>query len=108
MVFDWMGKQKGTDGDNFSQAPSSYGTTVPRGPAEAPLRVKPKRGLALIHFPATAPWSGGFVDFNVTYNEEKTVGEDKYVVNQFVYSDKYRLSDTSCDYPRARLSDETF
>ena len=67
--------------------PASYSTTANKGQAEPKLGFRPERGMALIHFPCTAPHAGGFVDFNTTHLGEEAVDE-KYIVQQFIYADR--------------------
>jgi len=64
-------------------------------------------GMAVIHFPCTAPHAGGYVDFNTTHTGEEAIDE-KYIVQQFIYADRYQLSSTSKDHPKGRLSAEDF
>ena len=105
--FTWMGKHLGESGGDWYQNPVSYSTTAKKGSAEPKLAVRPEMGMAVMHFPCTAPHAGGYVDFNTTHQGEEAIDE-KYIVQQFIYSDRYQLSSTSKDHPKGRLSAENF
>lgn len=106
-TFTWMGKHLGENGGDWYEKPISYSTTAAKGKAEPKLSIRPEMGMAVIHFPCTAPHAGGYVDFNTTHAGEEAIDE-KYIVQQFIYSDRYQLSSTSKDHPKGRLSAENF
>jgi hypothetical protein len=50
------------------------------------VAVVPQTGLAVIHFGATTPETGGISDRNTAHESEAVVGEDKWICQQFIYS----------------------
>ena len=49
------------------------------------VNIAPEQGMAVLHFPATTPETGGFPDRNSAHEAEEA-GETKLVAQQFIYS----------------------
>ena len=84
--------------DSFYDNPRSYTSSKEGKFFLPPLVIRPETGMAIIHFPATAPHAGGYVDMNTAYKESKAKST-KYMLNQFIYASEYRLSVGSSDRP---------
>jgi len=71
--------------------------------------VKPKQGLALIHFPTTVPKYGGVVDGNACHQGDPVTNGTKYVIQQFIFSCDFPGEHVLPEYdrPTERLSDTT-
>jgi len=94
--FPRMGAHYGLDGACFYAAPgpfnsmhaadgSSYTEESEQLVCEAPLRIAPRRGLAVLHFPSLTPQHGGTVDANAMHCSEPAIDE-KFICQQFIYS----------------------
>jgi hypothetical protein len=75
--------------------PSFYTQPAPSGmrctrlaPDHEQLSIQPERGMAVVHFPATSPASGGVTDRNASHESEELLlrGVSKWVCQQFVWS----------------------
>ena len=49
------------------------------------MSIRPKAGLAVIHFPSTTPETGGITDYNA-YHEGASARDTKYIAQQFIWS----------------------
>eukprot|EP00966_Prymnesium_polylepis_P067997 1580533-Prymnesium_polylepis.2 len=58
---------------------------------ETDLLVKPKAGMAVIHFPTTTKECMGMVDELALHEGEKAV-DPKYILQQFIWSDPLELA----------------
>lgn len=78
-----------------TEDPSFYDTPTPCNaeaiPFAAPddehgVAIRPEIGLAVIHFGATTPETGGLCDRNTAHVSEVVHGEQKWICQQFIYS----------------------
>ena len=79
----------------LTSVPSFYAQPAPSGmrctrlaPIDRQLAIRPERGTAVVHFPATTPESGGYTDRNASHESEELclVGVEKWVCQQFLWS----------------------
>jgi len=117
-AFPRIGMHSGLNGASFYDKPGPCNTAVDREgrpfdmkrvqreQCDPVLRIAPRRGLAVIHFPTLTPEYNGTVDGNVTHQSEPAI-DNKYICQQFIYScsdfnchsstvSNGRLSDTQC------------
>jgi hypothetical protein len=64
---------------------AGHGATRPRQGSGRPVSIRPKAGLAVIHFPSTTPETGGITDYNA-YHEGASARDTKYIAQQFIWS----------------------
>ena len=50
------------------------------------VAIQPETGLAVVHFGATTPDTGGLCDRNTAHVSEVVHGEQKWICQQFIYS----------------------
>jgi len=68
------------------------------------LCIKPKKGMAVVHFPCTSPDAGLVPDFNADHESEPAV-DPKFVLQQFIWSSPMDSEDVD---PRLRAKFEAF
>ena len=52
---------------------------------DAGIDITPEAGLAVLHFPATTPETGGITDRNAIHEAEEAV-DTKFITQQFIFS----------------------
>jgi len=113
-TFPRIGIHYGEGGESFYDRPGPFNCSIERDGSTfnmanaikqhcSTIRVAPRRGLAVIHFPSLTPEHGGTVDGNVTHCSEPAV-DTKFICQQFIYSCKDSGRDTK-SLPSGRLSD---
>lgn len=76
----------GNHGRAFYEQPGpGTGATDVAGGSGAGFSISPEEGMAVVHFPATSARSGGYTDYNA-YHESEAAVDDKWVLQQFVWS----------------------
>jgi len=76
----------GTEGSRFyEEAQPGSGRTDVLGGSGAEFAIAPEEGMAVLHFPATTSQTGGYTDYNA-YHEAEPAIDDKWIVQQFVWS----------------------
>mmetsp|Transcript_46678 Transcript_46678/g.77225 ORF Transcript_46678/g.77225 Transcript_46678/m.77225 type:complete len:343 (+) Transcript_46678:145-1173(+) len=70
----------------LDQQPPSYRSSSHPNPK--PLRIVPKKGMAVVHFPATGPWCMCLPDTS-SVHEAETAVTPKFIAQQFIWPSKF-------------------